>query len=58
MTAQDLKIKHYEEWLERAAIMEYDGEMGRDEAESRALLRLISKYKEDLWNGINMTPQR
>ena len=58
MTAHDLKIKHHEEWLERAAIMEYDGEMGRDEAESRALLRLISKYKGDLWNGINMTPQR
>ena len=34
----------YEEWEERASIMQYDGKLPRDHAECLALLYLLKKY--------------
>lgn len=36
----------YEEYIERCAILEYDANMTRKEAEIKALDILIKKYKE------------
>ncbi len=38
----------YFEWMERAAIMEYDGQLSRKEAERRAFIRINLKYKENI----------
>ena len=38
----------YEEYIERCAILEYDGGMTRKQAEIKALEMLIEKYKEFL----------
>ncbi len=35
----------YEEYMERCAILEYDANMNRKEAEIKALEMLIKKYK-------------
>ena len=40
------KDDKYEEYIERCAILEYDGNMTRKEAEIKALDILIKKYKE------------
>ena len=40
------KDDKYEEYIERCAILEYDANMTRKEAEIKALKMLIEKYKE------------
>ncbi len=40
------KDDKYEEYIERCAILEYDANMTRKEAEIKALDILIKKYKE------------
>ena len=41
-----LPIDLHEDWSERAAIMEHDGELPRAEAECRALLSVLRRFPE------------
>ena len=41
----DLPLDWHFEWDERAAIMEYDGEMTRERAEARALTDILARMR-------------
>ena len=45
LNVEDLTDHEYEIWLERASIMEFDGNMTRREAEQRAYEEILAKRK-------------
>ena len=47
LTPGDLPVEWWELWDERAAIMEFDGNMPRERAEALALADIVERMKRD-----------
>ena len=45
-TSSDLPSEWLEEFEERAAILEYDGHLPRNEAEKKALMEIVTRIKD------------
>jgi len=52
LNLEDLSEELRFEWMERAAIMEYDGGLPREEAERKALERIQQLYLRSNANGL------
>jgi hypothetical protein len=44
-TSEDLPPEWIEDYEERAAILEYDGELSRNEADRRAMVEILKRQK-------------